>query len=112
MQSVLPSLHIINLLQLTVLFLCTFFFEGETKCFSTYLNEDLKPQVKIETSSGHVVLSDMQLFIMVTLKCIIPKNEVREHSDPRHTLWMYCGRYISITSEKIQVCLSKNDCHN
>jgi hypothetical protein len=42
-----------------------------------YLN-DLKPQVKIGTSSGHAVLNDTQWFILVTFMGDIPKNEVHE----------------------------------
>ena len=47
-----------------------------------YMNEDLKPQVKIGTSSGHVFLNEMQWFILVTFKSNIPKNEVHELGDP------------------------------
>ena len=32
-----------------------------------------------------------------------------EFGDPRHTLSMYCGRYIRITSDNTQVYLSKKD---
>jgi len=39
----------------------------------------------------------------------IPKNEVHELGDPHHTLSVYCGRYIRITSKKIQMLLSKKD---
>lgn len=96
--------------QMTGLLRRTFFFnERETKYVSVYLNENLKPQVKIGTSSGHVVLNDLQWFILVTLKSTISKNEVHELGDPRHTLSMYCGRYIRITSENTQVYLSKKD---
>ena len=51
----------------------------------------------------------MQWFILVTFKCDIPKNEVHELGDPQQTLSVYCGRYIRITSENIQVFLSKNN---
>jgi hypothetical protein len=34
----------------------------ETKYVSIYLNDDLKPQVKIGTSSGHAVLNDSGSF--------------------------------------------------
>jgi hypothetical protein len=40
----------------------------------------------------------------------IPKGEVHELADSRHTLSVYCGRYIRITSENTQVHLSKTDC--
>ena len=45
----------------------------------------------------------------MTFKSNIPKNEVHELGDPRHTLSMYCGRYIRITSENTQVYLRKKD---
>ena len=86
----------------------TFLFNEETKYVSVYLNENLKPQVKIGTSSGHVVLNDLQWFILVTFKSNI-SNEVHELGDSRHILSMYCGRYIRITSENTQVYLSKKD---
>jgi hypothetical protein len=72
-----------------------------------YLNYDLKPQVKIGTSSGHAVSNDTQWFILVTFKGDIPMSVVHELGDSRHTLSVYCGRYIRITSEKTQVSLSK-----
>jgi len=65
--------------------------------------------VKIGTSSGHGVLNEMQWFILVIFKSNIAKNEVHELGDPRHTLSMYCGQYIRITSEDAQVYLSKKD---
>jgi hypothetical protein len=80
-----------------------------TKYVSIYLNDDLKPQVKIGTSSGHAVLNDTQRFILVTFKGDIPKSVVHELGDSRHTLSVYCGRYIRITSENTQVSLSKKD---
>ena len=108
MQSALLSLHIIDVLQMTGLFRRTFFLnEQETKYVSVYLNGDLKTELKIWTSSGHVVLNDLQWFILVTFKSNISKNEVHELGDSRHTLSMYRGRYIRITSENIQVYLSK-----
>jgi hypothetical protein len=60
----------------------TFFFnEQETKYVSVYLKENLKPQVKIRTYSGHVVLNDLQGFILVTFKCNTSKNEMHELGD-------------------------------
>jgi len=67
------------------------------------------PQEEIGTSSGHVVLNDVHWFILVTFKSNISKNEVHELCDSRHTLSMYCGQYISISSENTQVYLSKKD---
>jgi len=84
--------------------------EQQTKYVSIYPNDDnLKPEVKIGTSSGHAMLNEMQWFILVTFKSDIPKSEVHELGDPHHTLSVYCGRYIRITSEKIQVLLIKKD---
>jgi hypothetical protein len=74
--------------------------EQETKYVSIYLNnDDLKPYVKIGTSSGHAVLNEIQWFILLPFKSDIPKNKVHELGDSKHTLSVYCGRYIRITSE-------------
>ena len=60
MQSALLSLHIIDVLQMTGLLRRTYFFnQQEIKYVSIYLNENLKPKVKIGTSSGHVFLNEM-----------------------------------------------------
>jgi hypothetical protein len=111
MQSAHLSLVIINVFQMAGLLRRTYYLnEQETKYVSIYLNNgDLKPQVKIGTSSGHAVLNEIQWFILVTFKGDIPKNEVHELGDSQHTLSVYCGRYIRITSENTQVCLSKKD---
>jgi len=96
-QSVLFSLHIIHVFKMTVLLRRTFFLnEQETKYISVYLNEDLKTQVKTGTSSGHAVLNDLQWIILVIFKSNISKNEEHKLGDQRHTLSMYCGRYIRI----------------
>jgi hypothetical protein len=76
---------------------------------SLYLGDDLKPYVKIATPSGHVVLNITQGFILVTFKSDIPEHQVHEFGDPRHTVSVYCGRYIRITSEFTFVYLRKND---
>jgi hypothetical protein len=83
--------------------------ERGTKHVSIYLIDDLKPQVKIGTSLGHVVLNDAQWFVLVTFKGDIPKSVVHELGDSLHTLSVNCGRYIRITSENTQVYLSKED---
>jgi len=51
----------------------------------------------------------MQWFILVTFKSDMHKNEMHELGDPHHTLSVYCGQYIRITSENTQVLLSKKD---
>jgi len=83
--------------------------EQEKKYVSIYLNDDLKPQVKILTSSGHAVINEIQWFILVTFKSDIAKNEVHELGDSQHTLSVNRGRYIRITSKNTQVYLSKKD---
>ena len=113
MQSAILNRYFINVFQMTAwgLLRRTYHLnEQNTKYVSIYLNDDnLKPQVKIGTPSGQAVLNEMQLFILVTFKDDIPKNEVHELGDSQHTLSVYCGRCISITSEKTQVHLSKKD---
>ena len=111
MQSARLSLVIVNVVEMTRLLRRTYYLnEQETRYVSTYLNNnDLKPQVKIGTSCRHVVLNEIQWFILVTFKSNIPKNEVQELGDLQHTLSVYCGRYIRITSENTQVYLSKKD---
>jgi hypothetical protein len=77
---------------MTVLLRRTFFLnEQDTKYVSIYLNEDLKSQVKTVTSPGHVVLNDIQWFILVTFKSNILKNEAHELGDPCLTQSVYCG---------------------
>ena len=91
MQSVLLTLHIIDVFLMSALFRRTFFFnEQETKYVSIYLNGDLKL-----TSSVHVVLNEMLWFIPVTFNNNILKNEVHELGD-RRNLSMYCGRCIRV----------------
>ena len=57
----------------------------------------------------YAVLYETQWFILVTFKSHIPKDEVHELGDSRHTLSVYCGQYIRITSENSQVYLSKKN---
>jgi len=110
MQSALLNLYFINVIQRNAwgLLRCTYYLnEQQTIYISVYLNDDnLKPEVKIGTPSGHAVLNEMQWFILVTFKSGICKNDVHELGDPQHTLSVFCGRYIRITSEKTQVHLS------
>jgi hypothetical protein len=77
MQSARLNLHFTDVFRMWSLLRRTYFLhEQETKYVSIYLNDDLKPQVKIGTSSSHVVLNDTQWFILVTFKSDIPKSEV------------------------------------
>ena len=64
--------------------------EQETKCVSIYQNDNLRPQVKNETSSVRVVLNGTQWFILVTFKDHVPKDELHKLCDSRHILPMYC----------------------
>jgi hypothetical protein len=109
-QSARVNLHFIDVFQLWSLLRRTYFLnEQETKYVPIYLSDDLKPQVKIATSSGHVVLNDTQWFILVTFNSDIPKGEVHKLGDSHRTQSVYCGWYIRITSENTQVHLSKKD---
>jgi len=73
-----------------------------------YLNDDnLKPEVNIATPCAHAVLNEMQWFILVTFESDIPHKKENELGDPQHTLSVFRGRYILITSENTQVHLSK-----
>ena len=55
------------------------------------------------------MLNEIEWFVLVTFKGDIPENVVHELGDLQHTLSVYCGRYIRITSENTQVLLSKKD---
>ena len=78
-----------------------------TKYVSIYLNDNLKPEVKIGTPSAHAVLNEIQWLILVTFKSDIPKIEVHELGDSQHSVSVYCGRYNRIESENTQVRLRK-----
>jgi hypothetical protein len=107
------SLDFIDVFQITVLVRRTYYLnEKETKYVSIYLdNSDLKQYVKIGTSSGHAVLNAIQWFILVSFKGDKTKIKVHELGDSQHTLSVYCGRYIRITSENTQVYLRKKIGH-
>jgi len=111
MQNALLNRCSINVFQMTawgLLRRTSCLNEQQTKYVSIYLNDDnLKSEVKIGTPSGHAVLIEMQWFILVTFKSVIPKNEVHELGEPHHTVSVYCGRYIRITSDNTQVLLRK-----
>ena len=69
MESARLSLVIINVFQMGLLRRTYYLNEEATKYVSIYLNNDnLKPQVKIGTSSGHAVLKEIQWLILVTFK--------------------------------------------
>jgi hypothetical protein len=107
MQAVHFNL-VINVLQLsTFLELLYFLNKRRTKYVSIFLDENLTPQVKTVSSSRSVVLNQMQWFTLVIFKKDIPKSKVDELGDSHHTVSVYCGLYIRITSEDVTVFLSK-----
>jgi hypothetical protein len=111
MQSARLSLDLINVFQMLSLLQRVYYINKQrTKYVCIYLDENLTPQVKIASSSSHVVQNQIQWFILVTFKSQIPKSEVHELGDSRHTLSMYCGGYIRITSEDAQVVSNKSEC--
>jgi hypothetical protein len=50
----------------------------------------------------------MQWFILVTFKDNIAKDEVHEFGDSHHTMDLYCGRYMLITSGDVHILLTKS----
>jgi len=67
--------------------------EKHTKKVSIYLDDNLRPQVKIEAPTSRAVLNYTQCFILVTFKDNIRKGEVPELGDLSHTLsihWTVC----------------------
>ena len=90
---------------------CTYYLNKQrTQYVSIYLNDDnLKPEGKFGTTSGHAVPNEIHWFILVTFRSDVPKNEVHEFGDSQHTLPVYCGRYMRITCENTKVHLRKND---
>jgi hypothetical protein len=80
----------------------------KTRYVSVFLDENLTPQVKIVCSSRAIVLNRMQWFILSTFKDPIPKDVIHELRDSNHTLELYCGRYIRITSDDVLILLSKS----
>ena len=53
----------------------TYCFNQNGTKVSLYL-DNLRPQVNIEALSGRALVNDTQWFILVTLKDIIPKDEL------------------------------------
>ena len=84
-----------------------FLNKRKTKYVTVSLDGNLTPQAKIVSSSRTVALNTIQCFILVTFKDHIPKDVTHELGDSRHTLDLYCRRYIRITSDDIRVLLNK-----
>jgi hypothetical protein len=79
----------------------------KSKYVCIYLDDDLAPQVKIATCTDSVVLSEKQWTKLVKINEY--KCGFHELGDPSHNLFMYCGRYIRIKCEKVQVILLKTE---
>jgi hypothetical protein len=110
MQDVHFNLVVINVFQMPTLLERVYFLnKRRTKYANISLDENLTPQVKIVRSAPDVVLNQIQWFILVPFKNDIPKNEVHEVGDSRHTESVYCGRYIRITSEDVNVFSIKSE---
>ena len=85
-----------------------FVYTEEEQVRDHILDVNLTPQVKIVSSSRTVVLNQIQWFILVTFKDHIPKDVLHELGDSRHTLDLYCRRYIRITSDDVHMFLNKS----
>jgi hypothetical protein len=72
------------------------------------MDECLTPHIKTVCSSRAIALNRIQWFILVTFKDHTPKDVVHELGDTRHTLDLYCGRYIRFTSDDFHILLSKS----
>jgi hypothetical protein len=110
MPSAFVSLRFIYDFQIWSLLRRTCFLnEQETKYVFIYLNDNLKTQVRIGTSSGNAMLNDTQWFILVTFK-----SQTQDLS--RRTCWLasYTVKVLWTVyphqGRELQVHLSKNDC--
>ena len=81
----------------------TYCLNEDTKKISLYLDDNPRPEMRIEAPSGRALLNDTNWFVLVTFKFNIPKRVVHELRHYRHTLSVHYGRYIRITSENTQV---------
>ena len=82
--AVLLSLHIINVFQMWAFSLIQRTYnlnEKLRKKFFIYLDDNLRPQLKIEAPSGRAVLNYTQWYILVTFEDNIPKGKVHELGD-------------------------------
>jgi hypothetical protein len=73
-----------------------------------FVEECLSLHIKMVCSSRAIMLNQIQWFILVTFKDHIPKDVLHELGDTHHTLDLYCGRYISSTSDDVHILLSKS----
>jgi len=65
-------------------------------------------RLRLVNMTRTVVLNQMQWFILVTFKNLIPKDVMRGLGDSRHTLDLYCRRYIRITFDDVHEVLNKS----
>jgi hypothetical protein len=108
MQSAHPNRFVINVFQMLVLLeRVNYLNKQRTNHVCIYLVENLTPKVKITSSTSHVVLNQIQWFIIVTFKSY--KNWVHELGDSRRNLFMYCGRYVRMKCEDARVVLNKSE---
>jgi hypothetical protein len=108
MQSAHLNRNVTNVFQMPALLERVYYLNKQmTKHGCIYLDENLTPKVKITGSTRHVVLNQIQLFILVTFKSY--KSGIHELGDSRHNLFLYCGRYIRIKCEEAQVVLNKSE---
>ena len=113
MQSAHLYLYFINVFQMNgwgLLRRTYYLNEQQTNHVFIYVNDNLKGREDCNSFWSHIFKRDAVVH-SGHIKRVIPKNEVDELGDPQHTLSVFCGRYIRITSEKTQVHLSKNICH-
>jgi hypothetical protein len=109
-QDVHFNLVIINVFHMSTLLERVYFLnKRRTNYVSIFLDENLSPQVKLVRSSRNVILNQIEWFILVTFKNDIPKSEVHELRDLRHTVSVYCGQYSRNTFEDVSVFLSKSE---
>jgi hypothetical protein len=86
MQSAVFNLYVFVFQMWTLLEHVYFLNKQTTKYVSKLLDETLTEHEKVASSSSSVVLNQVQRFILVTFNSHIPRSEVREHGESRHTL--------------------------
>ena len=106
MQSAPLNLHIIDVFEMMGLLHRNFSSTSKRKSWSL---PEWGPQTTGEDWNFFMPCGVEWRTVLVTFKSNIQNNEVHELGNPRHTLSMYCGRYIRITSENTQMYLSKKD---
>jgi hypothetical protein len=106
MQSANLNRNVINVFQMPALLERVYYLNKQRKkhvCI--YLDENLTTKLKIAGSTKHVVLNQIQWFILVTFDSY--KSAVNELGDSRNNLFTYCERYIRMKCGDDQVVLNK-----